>query len=481
MANLLATLLNSSSALDVYDRVLQVTQSNVANSSTPGYARQSLRIEALAFDPAQGLPGGVAAGQMQSSRDEYSEQAVRRQTSQLGHEQQAATTLTALQGIFDISGEVGIPHALNQFYQSVSAWGQSPGSTAARQTVIERATDVAQNFRSSATALQNLTRDTENQLKNTVDQVNRLVGQIREYNQVILQTVSGSHDMGVDAQIHADLENLSELIDFNAVRQEDGTTTILLNGRVPLLLGDRQFALGAQMAMPADPPPDNPNAPPFARLLASDNSDVTGQTTDGKLGALLDLRNRVLPSFIGDAYHPGDLNRMALAFADRVNAILTSGNISDGPPPVPGVPLFQYDAANATGIARSLRVDAAVTPAQLALISPGPPYVGNGIPLALSQLSVPADDVDRIDGVSFSEFYGRMASNVGGRLQSAKDGAQVQQSLVAQAKNQRQQLSGVSLDEEAMILVEFQRAYQANSRFITVLDQLTQDTLDILR
>jgi flagellar hook-associated protein FlgK len=58
MANLLATLLNSSAALDVYDRVLEVTQSNVTNSSTPGYAKQSLRLEALPFDPAKGLPGG---------------------------------------------------------------------------------------------------------------------------------------------------------------------------------------------------------------------------------------------------------------------------------------------------------------------------------------------------------------------------------------------------------------------------------------
>jgi flagellar hook-associated protein 1 FlgK len=74
-----------------------------------------------------------------------------------------------------------------------------------------------------------------------------------------------------------------------------------------------------------------------------------------------------------------------------------------------------------------------------------------------------------------------MAANVGSRLQTAHDGVQVQQSLVAQAKSQRDQISGVSLDEEAMILVEFQRAYQANSRFITVLDQLTLDTINILQ
>ncbi|HLK48203.1 MAG TPA: flagellar hook-associated protein FlgK [Bryobacteraceae bacterium] len=481
MANLLATLFNSASALDAYDRVLEATQSNVANSSTPGYARQSLRMEALPFDPAHGLPGGVRAGEMQSSRDEYAELTVRSQTSQLGYEQQSATVLTALQAIFDISGDVGIPHALNRFYQSAAQWGQNPSSNASRQTVIERAIDVARTFQSSAIALQNLTRDTETQLTNTINQVNRLVGQIGQYNKVILQSLSGRRDMGVDAQIHADLESLSELIDFHAIKETDGTTTILLNGRVPLLQEDRQFALSSEMAMPTDPPPVNTQGAPWARLLASDKSDITAQTTDGQLGALLNLRNRVLPAFVGDAYQAGDLNRMAQQFADRVNDILTSGNISDGPPPVPGLPLFQYDAANPTIVARSLTVDASLRPDQLSLIDPGPPYVGNGVPLALARLSVPTADADRVDGISYGEFYGGMASRVGGWLQSAQNGAQVQRSLVAQAKNQRQELSGVDLNEEALILVEFQRAYQANSRIITVLDQLTQDTIDILR
>ena len=57
----------------------------------------------------------------------------------------------------------------------------------------------------------------------------------------------------------------------------------------------------------------------------------------------------------------------------------------------------------------------------------------------------------------------------------------MQQSAVAQAKNLRQQMSGVSLDEEATILIQFQRAYEANSRLIGVLDQLTEDTINILQ
>lgn len=478
MSNLLAMLSNSASALNVYDRVLEVSQNNVANASTPGYARQILPLEALPFDPSQGLPGGVQAGAMQSTRNEYTEQAVRRQTTLLGQQQQAATSLTALQAIFDISGTTGIPSALNQFFQSASAWAQDLGSTAARQTVLERATDVAQSFQNAATSLQTLTSDTETQLHSTVDQVNKLVAQIRGDNQFILESGSASRDMGMDAQVHAAMENLSSLIDFTASRQADGTTNILLNGRTPLLIEDRQFDLSAGLTMPSDPV--NASYAPQAQLMAADGSDVTGQTTGGQLGALLDMRNRVLPSIAGDATRTGDLNRLAQQFADRVNTILTSGEITDGPPPVPGVPLFQYDAADPTAAAATLAVDPSVSPDQLASIDPGPPYVGNGVPLEIAQLAMPGSDIDRIDGVSYAEFYGKIASDVGSQLQSAQDGTQVQQSLVAQAQNQRQQLSGVSLDEEAMILVEFQRAYEANSKFITVLDQLTQDTLNIL-
>jgi len=48
---------------------------------------------------------------------------------------------------------------------------------------------------------------------------------------------------------------------------------------------------------------------------------------------------------------------------------------------------------------------------------------------------------------------------------------------VAQAQNLVQQASGVNLDQEAVNLVEFQRAYDANSHFVTVLDQITSDII----
>ena len=145
------------------------------------------------------------------------------------------------------------------------------------------------------------------------------------------------------------------------------------------------------------------------------------------------------------------------------------------------MPLFTYNTSDATATAASLSVDPSVTPDQLAAISPGPPSVSNGVPLALSALASPVDDADKVKGLSFSQFYGQLAGRVGTALNDATNNQEVQQSLLSQAKEMRQQYQGVSLDEEATILMQFQRAYQATSKFLSVLDQLTENAINILR
>ena len=51
---------------------------------------------------------------------------------------------------------------------------------------------------------------------------------------------------------------------------------------------------------------------------------------------------------------------------------------------------------------------------------------------------------------------------------------------MAQARNLRSKASGVNLDEEAVKMVEFQRAYSATSKMVSILDQLTQVTINML-
>jgi flagellar hook-associated protein 1 FlgK len=477
MVSILSSLSSAATALEAFDQALDVTQNNVSNSQTPGYASQTQVLDAMAFDPGDGSTGGVSVGHVISSRDQYAEQAVRQQNVLLGQAQQNVTSFTALQSLFDVSGNSGIPYALNNLFSSFSAWAQTPNDTDAQQAVINSATDLASAFQQTATGLAQAAQNNSSQIDQTVAQINQLAGQLAGYNSQAMR--DATPDAGLDAQINSTLEQLSQYVNFTASQQADGAVTVLVNGQVPLVMGATTYALEAQ-PVAADPTSANPNAPPTMSILSSDSADITSQVTSGQLGALVNLANTVFPQYLGSGNSAGELNTMAQQFADCVNQALTQGNISDGPPPVAGVPLFTYDTTNATNVAQTLAVDPTVTAGQLAAISTGPPEVSNGVPLALAALADPQSSSDEIDGATYTEFYGNMAASIGNSLNEATNSQQIQQSALAQAQNLRQQVSGVSLDAQAAVLLQFQQAYEANSKLITLLDQLSADTIDML-
>ena len=493
MSSVLSALHVASGTLAAFDQSLVVTENNVANASTPGFVEQTQTLSAMPFDASGGMTGGVRAGEVVDARDQFDEQAVWQQSSLLGQAQQEVNTLTDLQTNFDITGASGISKALNDFYSSLSAWGQTPTDPTARQNVLDKAGDVANAFQQTASGVAQVTGDTNSQLQQTVAQVNHLLGQLQAYNTQIL---GGDHDdSGLQAQVYSTIEQLSQYVNISASPQSDGSITVLLDGQTPLLIGGDAYPISCQLTQPQNPAPTYPNGPPVAQILSSSGADVTSTVTSGQLGGLLNLRNNVLPGFMGSATQPGSLNAMAQQFADTVNNILTSGNISDaiapdadgngGSPAVTGIPLFVYDTnadgtPNTTDIAQSLAVNPDITASQLAAIEPGPPEVANGVPLALANLANPQSSAAEIDGMSYTQYYANMAATAGTDLQNAIDEQTVRQSSVAQAQNLRQQQTGVNLDAEAMTLVEFQRAYEANARMITVLDQITEDTINIL-
>src|SRR5579863_10197164 len=187
MPGLFTALNSSAGALDVFQRVMDTIQTNVANSSTPGYARQNLPLEALPMDSLGILPGGVTTGEMQSARDEFAEQNVRQQFSSLGTLEQMNQSLSNLQLNFNVSSDSGIPGALNQLFQNFSNWSVTPGDGAARQAVIDSARQVAQSFQQAAQNLAQDSRDTGQQIQQTVAQINSLASQLRADNQQVIQ------------------------------------------------------------------------------------------------------------------------------------------------------------------------------------------------------------------------------------------------------------------------------------------------------
>jgi len=472
--SLMASLRANAGALRAFEKVLETCQNNVANASTAGYARQRVDLVANPFQPADGAAGGVTARSPVSERNQYAEQNVRRQVQLLGYEAAREEILGTIESAFDVSGESGLSGALNDLWSAFSTWADAPSSSSARQGVLDHAAALGESFASAAALIQGTAEDASRALSETVGKINALAGKIAGVNANIRQ--GHRDDGGLEATLHASLEELAELVDINVLENADGSVTVLAGGSIALVVGDHTYSL--QVAASPETAAEYADGQPHMAVLDTNGNEVTGSIGGGRLRGLLEVRNEVIPGLIGDGSQQGDLNRLAQAVADRVNQLLAGGETEAGAAPL--ADLFVYDASNPTGVAFSLSLNPDFECSELAAADPGPPYVDNGIARKLAALSRPQAEEDKLDGVSYAEFYAGTASVVGRALSSARENQDLGEQMAAQARSLRQTVSGVSLDEEAMVMIQFQRAYQAASKMITILDELTETAVNLI-
>lgn len=476
MANLLALYSATGSGLAAFQNALGVVQNNVDNASTPGFASQTPDLEAQPFAINSGLAGGVSAQGLLNSRNVYAEDAVQTQTQTLGYYTAVAQTTSTIQSQFGTSGTGGVAAALDQLFQSFSAWSVTPSDTTARQNVLSSASGVASAINGLASSLSQSSQQIGQQIGSVVDQINSIASTIQQYNVQKLQQVGAAADPGADAQLYSALQNLSQLTNFSTVQQSNGTVTVLLAGGTPLVDGSDQYNLSYDSSVDTDPPPVNPQSPPTAHILDSNGNDVTSQITSGQLGGLLYSANSVLGSILGNTQQQGSLNEFAQSLADTVNGILQSGTVSSASGAANGSALFTYSTTDATDVAATLAVNPQIAADQLAPVNSDGTVNGNAN--ALAALSTATATVG---GMGLTQYFAQIAAAVGQDNQSATDNQQTQQQVVSQAESLRDQISGVSLDAQAVDVMQYQRAYQATAQLLTVLDNLAQTLLNLVQ
>lgn len=82
---------------------------------------------------------------------------------------------------------------------------------------------------------------------------------------------------------------------------------------------------------------------------------------------------------------------------------------------------------------------------------------------------------------TFNDAYGQLVSKVGTLTHSAKISRSAQEVLLNQAKQSRENLAGVNLDEEAANLIKFQNSYQAAAQAIAVAHSLFDTLIGAVR
>ncbi len=453
MGNLFGSLLAAGGAMRAFEKGLSTTQNNVVNANTPGYAKQRQIFEANRFEPERNIIGGVSARGLYNYRDAFSERNVQRRTSQAGLEEQLKSSLASLEPLFPVTAGAGVPGAINKFFGAFSQLTVSPNDSASRQVALDRASDLAFNFRRTSNLLLDERGNTQVSVQSSVSRINEIAGRIRDLNATKRGDSAAASDPGSDAKLYSALEELAEYVDFTALQAPDAGVSIYLGGQSLLVIGDREYPISTDVLNDK------------ARILDSDGIEITSDLSSGKLIGLLDVYNNKIPAYLND------LNTLARSFADTVNATLSQGVDQNGNPPLQD--LFAYDSN--LGSAFTITVND-IGPEQLALSAPGQAG-GNSNAIAITGLAKePA-----VNNQTFNQFYGIAAGRVGRDLAGAKDSAGVQTDLLTQAKELRADLQDVSLDEEAVQLIQYQRAYQATAQLFKIINEMTDTIINALR
>jgi len=445
---LFSSLLSTANTLRAFERSLTTVQNNVANANTPGFAKQRQDLVAQRFDLDVGIVGGVQAGKVINFRSEYAERSVREANQQFGKYDQLASDLGQVEPLFSVTNGAGLPGALNRFFAATSQATVSPNDTASRQAILDRAVEVALNFNQLGNGLGDARSNVNGQIRQTVTRVNEIAGQLAEVNR---QRGFGQIDPSLDTKASNLLEELSGIVNYQSVEQPNGGTALYAAGSL-LLIGDTSFPVALDSA--------------DGQTLVRDSQglDITEKITGGRLSGLLESHNQAIPDL------QKGLNGLALDFADQVNLVLEGGLDQFGTRPV--TPLFAYENQSPS---TSLTVNP-LRPENLGLAAAGEPG-GNGNALELTRVAAAKNPA----GQTFSETYGDLSGQVGRQILSHRDRASLRGQIYAQAKSVRQDVQGVSLNEEAAQLIQAQRAYQAAAQLFKTLNDLTEAAINIGR
>ena len=324
----ISSILNSAmSGLAASQAGMQTVSTNIANVSTPGYARQKVSQSASG---AGGNVNGVVVGEPARVADKFLENAVYQRAGAAGRTEAASTYLDRLQALLGAPGSTsGLAARLTAFSSSVSEIAGLQGSPEAIAMFTGTVADTIDAISGLQDDVANLQADVEGEVSDTVSRVNVLLRKIHDLNGEVSRlqglglTTSGPSDERMSA-----LEELSGLVEVSVREQPDGRVTIdTASGQVLLDKRLRQlsYPTGVSASQASYAPIDIRFADADGTMKASTGEKIDSTSVGGKLGGLIDMRDRALPGF------SEQLGQLFTGLAETLNKVANEGTTL--PPP----------------------------------------------------------------------------------------------------------------------------------------------------
>jgi flagellar hook-associated protein 1 len=486
---------------------LHTTGHNIANASTPGYTRQRVNFTQTEPYPNVGLnkpqlPGqmgtGVQTGSVERVRESFLDVQYRGENNKLGYWEARAESYTKMEEIMNEPSDSGLSQTMDMFWQSLQDLAVNPSNPGARSVVRQRAVAVTETFNYLSNSLNGIRADIKNEISVTEKEINSLAEQINNINNQIAD-VEPHGLLPNDLYDERDrlIDQLSTLVNIKVdYTKSGGQPSPIAEGRVNItLINDRGNSLGQLV-----------NGTGFNQLtvssfngvddsvktvsLGSTQIDFTQFGSSGKLKALIESYGYEEAGSVKGVYPDmlTELDNMAARFAFEFNEQHMKGKtpnqISSTDPAVQNAPTPAFfadskngnvDLLNKSGMASRLKVSDAIMASldDIATASATNPTMGDASNIkALANIINNAYDYGNNTKSSFRNYYEVL---VGGMAVDSQEAARLSMNsgtLRQAVEERRMSISSVSLDEEMTNMIQFQHAYNASARMISLQDEL---------
>ena len=442
------------SALMTHQRAMTVTGNNVANAQTPGYSRQRLELTQATplWSPNGSMGRGVDSATVSRARDVFFDAAYRRDSSLLGRASTSGDILGQLEAGLGEPGTAGLSASIDGLFSAFTDLANDPSSNTSRMLVKQAALRLTDRFHQADTNIAQLIADGTGRLRQQVTEVNSLAKQVAELNTQILASGSGGSP-ALEDQRDLVLDKLSALMSITVVHQDNGNVSVQTGGAM-LVEAGRSHDLSVRGSAMLGP---------GVGFVGSATRIDPGS---GSMKAVLDLTDTTLPGY------RAQLNKLAEKIVEQVNNIHQGGFTLAG---ATGIDFFDNSSTTAATIRISDDILAS-TDSIAAGDTPGGGDGGNASRIG----DVVRFPILALGNLSVRDYFVRFASSVGAAVSDAQQQATIQGTLVDSDDSQRQQVSGVSVDEEMVNLISQQQAYGAAARLVNIANEMAQELLNMI-
>ena len=541
MSGILGTAL---SGLMAFQRSLDTTSHNIANVNTDGYSRQRVELgtRPAQFIGVGYIGQGVNIETVSRSYDQFITSQLTSSTSAFAETNTLSTLASGVDNITS-NGATGLSSALTSFFNAVNGVANDPSSLSARQVMTSEAGSLTQRFNMLSSRFEDSRQQTNNQIQTSVDDINGYAAGIATLNKQIAaasNNLSGAANELMD-QRDVLLTKIAEKISVSTITQQDGSINVFIGkgqslvsgasattlslagssadpGHKEILMGGQEISkqiTGGELSGALkfrdevlDPAQQQLGLVAAGIAIEFNKLHATGYDLNGAIGTDMFGLGAVpvVPALgstgsIAAVYDPantGNLNpsdyrldyngeTYSLTRLSDNTLITLPGTFPETPASVEGMTITQ--AVPPTGASSFLirpTFDAAKTmtalitdPAKIAAAGTTGAAGDNTVALGLANL----ENTSVLLGgkATFNNAYGQLTAKVGSLTHAAQISNSAQEALFNQAKQARENLAGVNLDEEAANLIKFQQSYQAAAQVITVARSLFDTLIGAVR